>query len=85
MRNVEIYDLWRLDEPVDGSGLNVAENAEFLAHGVPPKVAAMLVAELRNVLIPLFSRLEGLPGAQKKVQRLHALADALEDVARSGE
>ena len=85
MRNAERYDLWRPNEPVDGSGLNVAENAEFLASSVPPKTAAMLAAELRNVLVPLSSRLGGLPGAQKQVQRLHALADALEDVARSAE
>jgi hypothetical protein len=83
MRDMGRYDLWLPDEFVDGSDLNLAEQSAMLAAGVPPAAAAMLCAELRNVVVPAYDRVDGRTG--KQLQRLFALADALEDVARSAE
>lgn len=70
-------------EPVDGAGLALPEHAAAIARtlALSEEQTALLVAELRNALVPAVVAPER---AGPAVRRVLALADALAVQARGG-
>ncbi len=74
-------------QPVDGAGLLPRAHAAMVASHVPPAVAADIVSEIRNALVPALSWLDRgrADRARESVKRMLELADALVKRAREGE
>lgn len=71
-----MYDEWGPQEAVDGAGRSLPDHAAGIAAALAltPEQAGILVAELRNALVPA---VVAPANSRKSITRVLALADAL--------